>query len=149
MGLQQEIEAGIKKAMLAKDQDRLRTLRAIKSAILLASTEKGASAELSEEGGVKLLMKAAKQRKDSIDIYKEQNRDDLREKEEVELAVIEEYLPKQMGEEELTEKLKVIIEKVGATSPKDMGKVMGMANKEFAGQADGKTISTITKQLLG
>ncbi len=149
MGLQQDIETGIKDAMRAKDQDRLRTLRAIKSAILLASTEKGASGDLTEEDGIKLLMKAAKQRKDSIEIYTEQNRDDLREKEQAELNVIEEFLPKQMSEEELTEKLKVIIEKVGATSPKDMGKVMGMANKEFAGQADGKTIASVTKSLLG
>lgn len=149
MGLQTEIEGGIKKAMLAKDQDRLRTLRAIKSAILLAGTEKGATGELSEDAELKLLMKAAKQRKDSIEIFKDQNRADLQEKEEVELAIIEEFLPAQMSEAELTKKLKVIIEKVGATSPKDMGKVMGMANKEFGGQADGKTISTITKQLLG
>ena len=148
MALQQDIEAGIKQAMLAKDQDRLRTLRAIKSALLLAATEKGGTGEVSDDAGVKILMKQAKQRKDSIEIFKGQNRDDLAEKEQVELSIIEEFLPQQMSEEELTEKLKAIIEKVGASSPKDMGKVMGQASAKLAGQADGKTISTIVKQKL-
>ena len=148
MGLQTEIEAGIKKAMLAKDQDRLRTLRAIKSAILLAGTEKGASGELSADAEMNILIKAAKQRKDSLSIFKEQGRTDLAEKEAIELAIIEEFLPQQMSEDELTEKLKLIIEQLGASTSKDMGKVMGVANKEFAGKADGKTISTIIKQLL-
>ena len=134
--------------MLAKDQDRLRTLRAIKSAILLAGTEKGASGELSADAEMNILIKAAKQRKDSLSIFKEQGRTDLAEKEAIELAIIEEFLPQQMSEDELTEKLKLIIEQLGASTSKDMGKVMGVANKEFAGKADGKTISTIIKQLL-
>ena len=148
MSLKQQIEADIKKAMLAKDKEVLKALRAIKSMILLAETEKGSSGEISEDAGNKILMKAAKQRKDSAEIYKEQNREDLYAVEMAELAVIEKYLPQQLSVEEVTEKLKEIIAKVGASGPQDMGKVMGMATKALAGQSDGKTISGIVRQLL-
>lgn len=134
--------------MLAKDKEVLKALRAIKSMILLAETEKGSSGEISEDAGNKILMKAAKQRKDSAEIYKEQNREDLYAVEMAELAVIEKYLPQQLSVEEVTEKLKEIIAKVGASGPQDMGKVMGMATKALAGQSDGKTISGIVRQLL-
>ena len=134
--------------MLAKDKEVLKALRAIKSMILLAETEKGSSGEISEDAGNKILMKAAKQRKDSAEIYKEQNREDLYAVEMAELAVIEKYLPQQLAVEEVTEKLKEIIAQVGASGPQDMGKVMGMATKALAGQSDGKTISGIVRQLL-
>ena len=134
--------------MLAKDKEVLKALRAIKSMILLAETEKGSSGEISEDAGNKILMKAAKQRKDSAEIYKEQNREDLYAVEMAELAVIEKYLPQQLSVEEVTEKLKEIIAQVGASGPQDMGKVMGMATKALAGQSDGKTISGIVRQLL-
>ena len=145
---QESLEADIKKAMLAKDKEVLKALRAIKSMILLAETEKGSSGEISEDAGNKILMKAAKQRKDSAEIYKEQNREDLYAVEMAELAVIEKYLPQQLSVEEVTEKLKEIIAQVGASGPQDMGKVMGMATKALAGQSDGKTISGIVRQLL-
>lgn len=148
MNLKQQIEADIKKAMLARQKDELKALRAIKSMILLAETEKGGGGELSEDAGNKILMKAVKQRRDSAQIYEEQGRNDLYEIEMAEVAVIEKYLPKQLSEEEVTEKLKSIIEQVGASGPQDMGKVMGAATKALAGQADGKTISGIVKQLL-
>lgn len=148
MSLKQQIEADIKKAMLEKRKDDLKALRAVKSMILLAETEKGASGEMSADAEMKLLMKAVKQRKDSADIYKAQNREDLFAVEMAEVAVIEQYLPKQLSEEELTAELEKIIAQVGATSPKDMGKVMGMASKAFAGKADGKTISGIVRKLL-
>ena len=148
MSLKQQIEADIKKAMLEKRKDDLKALRAVKSMILLAETEKGASGGMSADAEMKLLMKAVKQRKDSADIYKAQNREDLFAVEMAEVAVIEQYLPKQLSEEELTAELEKIIAQVGATSPKDMGKVMGMASKAFAGKADGKTISGIVRKLL-
>ncbi len=134
--------------MLAKDKEVLKALRAIKSMILLAETEKGSSGEISEAAGNKILMKAAKQRKDSAEIYKEQNREDLYAIEMAELEVIEKYLPQQLSVEEVTEKLEEIIAQVGANGPQDMGKVMGMATKALAGQSDGKTISGIVRQLL-
>ncbi len=148
MSLKQKIEGEIKQAMLNKQKERLTPLRAIKSLILLAETEKGGADGLSEDTEIKLLTKAAKQRKDSLEIYNEQGRADLAEKEASELKVIEEFLPKQMSEEELESELKEVIAQVGAEGPKDMGKVMGVATKKFAGRADGKAISMLTKKLL-
>lgn len=148
MSLKTKIEAEIKQAMLNKQKERLTPLRAIKSLILLAETEKGGGEGLSEETEVKLLTKAAKQRKDSLEIYKEQGREDLAEKEQSELTVIEEFLPKQLSDEELESALKAIISEVGAEGPKDMGKVMGAATKKLAGTADGKAISAKVKELL-
>lgn len=149
MSLKASVENEIKKAMLAKDKDRLRALRAIKSLILLEETKGGATGEISEEDEIKLLTKAAKQRKDSADIYKQQNREDLYEVEMAELTIINEFLPKQLSEEELVEELKKLIAESGASSAKDMGKVMGLATKALAGKADGKLISTKVKELLG
>jgi len=148
MSLITTIDQDIKKAMLAKQEVQLRGLRAIKSALLLARTEKGASEEISEETEIKVLQKLIKQRKESADIYKAQNREDLYKVEAEEMAVIEVYLPKQMDKAEVEVFLKDLISRVGATSVKDMGKVMGAANKELAGKADGKTISEVVKQLL-
>lgn len=148
MSLKASVESEIKKAMLAKDKDRLRALRAIKSLILLEETKGGAAEQLSEEEELKLLTKAAKQRKDSADIYKQQNREDLLAVEMAELEIINEFLPKQLSEEELEAELKKIIAEVGAEGPKDMGKVMGAASKALAGKADGKAISTKVKSLL-
>lgn len=149
MSLINQIDQDIKQAMLAKQQDRLRGLRAIKSALLLARTEKGAAEEISEEAEIKVLQKLIKQRKESAEIYKAQNREDLYQIEIDELQVIEGYLPKQMDRAEIEAYLKDLIGRVGATSVKDMGKVMGAANKELAGKADGRTISEVVKQLLG
>ena len=148
INLKQQIESDIKKAMLAKEKEALKALRAIKSMILLAETEKGSQGEITAEAGNKLLMKAVKQRKDSAAIYKDQGREDLYAIEMSEVAVIERYLPKQLSVEEVTKKLKEIITQAGATGPQDMGKVMGMATKALAGQSDGKTISGLVKQLL-
>jgi uncharacterized protein len=148
MALKEQIEADIKKAMLAKEKDELRALRAIKSQILLAETEKGAVEAISPETEVKLLMKAAKQRKDSAEIYAGQGRKDLEKIELDELSVIERYLPKQLSEEDLIEKLKVIIKDTGAKGPQDMGKVMAVASKELSGLAEGKVISFMVKSLL-
>ena len=148
MSLITQIDQDIKQAMLAKDQVKLRGLRAIKSALLLARTEKGAAEEITDETEVKVLQKLVKQRKESADIYKTQNRDDLYQIEAEEQEIIEAYLPKQMSRAEVEVFLKDLIGRVGATSVKDMGKVMGAANKELAGKADGKTISEVVKQLL-
>ena len=148
MNLKQQIESDIKKAMLAKDKDTLRALRGIKSLILLAETEKGAGGELTEEAEIKLLTKAAKQRKESLDVYQQQGRDDLAAIEATELEVINRYLPQQLSQEELESKLKDVIAEVGATGPQDMGKVMGKASQELAGKADGKTIAETVKKLL-
>ena len=149
MSLINQIDQDIKQAMLGKQEARLRGLRAIKSALLLARTEKGASEDLTPEIETKVLQKLIKQRKESADIYKAQNREDLYKIEAEELEVIEAYLPKQMEHSEVEAYLKDLIGRVGATSVKDMGKVMGAANKELAGKADGKTISELVKQLLG
>jgi uncharacterized protein YqeY len=149
MSLTTQIDQDIKQAMLAKQADRLRGLRAIKSALLLARTEKGAAEEVTPEAEVKVLQKLVKQRKESAEIYKTQNRDDLYQVEMEELEVIEAYLPKQMSHAEVETYLKEVIARVGATSVKDMGKVMGTANKELAGKADGRTISEVVKSLLG
>ena len=126
----------------------MRSLRAIKAEIIKAKTEPGANGELTDETESKLLQKMMKQRKDSLEIFQQQNRADLAKKEEEEIAVIEKFMPAQMSEEALKEALKKIIEQVGAASPADMGKVMGVATKQLAGQADGKAISTTVKELL-
>jgi len=149
MSLTTQIDQEIKQAMLGKQEARLRGLRAIKSALLLARTEKGASEEVTQETEIKVLQKLIKQRKESADIYKTQNREDLYKIEAEEMEVIEGFLPKQMERGEIEAYLKDLINRVGATSVKDMGKVMGAANKELAGKADGKTISEVVKQLLG
>ncbi|WP_339606969.1 GatB/YqeY domain-containing protein [uncultured Roseivirga sp.] len=148
MSLKQQIDADIKSAMLEKRKDDLKALRAIKSMILLAETEKGNTEGVSEDAEMKLLIKAVKQRRDSAQIYKEQNREDLYAIEMAEVEVIEKYLPKQLTEEEVKAELQKIIAQVGATGPQDMGKVMGASTKALAGKADGKTISTLVKQLL-
>lgn len=148
MALKQRIETEIKSAMIAKDKVRLTALRAVKSLILLEETKEGFSGTLTEEEELKLLTKAAKQRKDSAEIYEKQNRADLLEVELAELAVIQEFLPKALSEEELTQAIQEIIVRVGATGPQDMGKVMGMASKELAGKADGKAIADRVKTLL-
>ena len=135
MSLREQIDADIKKAMLNKNQNELTALRSIKSAILLAQSEKGSHGEVSQETEAKLLMKAAKQRKDSAQVFKEQGRDDLAEKELSELEIIERYLPEQMSEEELKEQLSALVKEIGASGPQDMGKVMGIAMKKFSGKA--------------
>ena len=138
----------MKKAMLAKDEKTLRAVRAIKAAIILAKTSEGSGGELKEEDEVKMLQKLVKQRKDSLAIYQQQNRADLAQKEQEEIEVIERFLPKQLSSEELKEKVSAIINSTGATSPADMGKVMGVATKQLAGIADGKAISAMVKELL-
>ena len=148
MALKQQIDNDIKQAMLAKNKEELEALRAIKSAILLAETEKGGSGDISQEVEMKLLTKAAKQRKESLEIFTKEGRDDLAKKEQFQLDVISRYLPKQMSEAEITEEVKKIIEAVGAKGPQDMGKVMGTATKQLAGKADGKMISELVKKLL-
>lgn len=148
MSLKQQIDQDIKQAMLAKNKEELEALRGIKSLILLAETEKGGSGEVATDVENKLLMKAAKQRKESAEIFQQQNRQDLADKELKQLNVISRYLPKQLNEEELTIELKKIMEAVGAKSAADMGKVMGAATKQLAGKADGKMISELVKKLL-
>ena len=148
MSLKLTIENGIKDAMRAKDADRLRALRAIKSLILLEETSGSSADGLSADAEMKILMKAAKQRRDSLEVYVSQNRPDLAEKEQAELAIIEEFLPKQLSDAELTAKITEIIAAVGASSPADMGKVMGAASKQLAGLADGKAISAKVSELL-
>lgn len=148
MSLELNVNAAIKAAMLAKNEAELRALRAIKAAVLLAKTAEGGGAELTEDDETKLLQKLAKQRKDSLEIFRKQNREDLAVKEEEELVVIEKYLPKQMDEAELRAAITEIIATTGASSPADMGKVMGVATKQLAGKADGKAISGLVKELL-
>jgi uncharacterized protein YqeY len=148
MSLKLQIDNDIKKAMLAKNKEELEALRSIKSMILLAETEKGGAADISSDVENKLLMKAAKQRKESADIFKQQGRQDLADKELFQLDVINRYLPKQLSEEEIASVIKTIIGEVGAKGPQDMGKVMGAATKKLAGQADGKVISELVKKLL-
>ena len=148
MSLQVQIDQDIKAAMLAKDAARLRGLRAIKAALLVAKTEKGGSDSLSEDVEVKVLQRLVKQRKESADIYEAQNRDDLYQIETEELAVIEAYLPKQLDSAAIEEFVKKAIVQTGASSMKDMGKVMGVVNAELAGKADGKAISDLVKTLL-
>ena len=148
MSLEQKIMADLKAAMLAKDEKALRSLRAIKAAILLAKTSEGSGGELKEEDETKLLQKLVKQRKDSLEIFQQQNRTDLAKKEQEEIEVIEKFLPKQLSIDELKAEVSAIITKVGASSPADMGKVMGVATKKLVGKADGKTISALVKELL-
>jgi uncharacterized protein YqeY len=148
MSLSNKIAEEMKQAMKAKDKARLEALRSIKSAVMLALTEKAKGSELSEEEELKILQRLQKQRKDSLEIYEQQNRADLAEEERSQLAVIEDFLPKQMSPEELKAYLAELISKVGASSPRDMGKVMGVASKELAGKADGKTISGVVRELL-
>jgi uncharacterized protein len=148
MNLEQKVMGDLKTAMLAKDEKSLRSLRAIKAAIILARTAEGAGGELKEEDETRLLQKLVKQRKDSLDIYQKQNRADLAQKEQEEIEVIEKFLPKQLGNDELKAILLDIIHEIGASSPGDMGKVMGVATKRLAGQADGKTIGALVKELL-
>ncbi|AKA35709.1 GatB/YqeY domain-containing protein [Flagellimonas lutaonensis] len=148
MGLQEKVMVEMKAAMKAKDSVALESLRAIKSAILLAKTEKGASGELTEEEEVKLVQKLVKQRKDSAAIYKEQGRDDLAQPELAQVAVIEKFLPEQLTEEEIEKVVVQTIDSLGASGMQDMGKVMGVVTKELAGQADGKTISSIVRTKL-
>jgi hypothetical protein len=148
MSLEQKIMADLKTAMLAKDEKALRSLRAIKAAILLAKTSEGASGELKEDDETKLLQKLVKQRKDSLEIYQQQNRADLAQKEQEEIEVIEKFLPQQLSADELNQELSAIIHETGASSAADMGKIMGLATKRLAGKADGKTIAALVKELL-
>jgi uncharacterized protein len=148
MSLEQKIMADLKTAMLAKDDAALRSLRAIKAAIIIAKTAEGAKGEITEEEETKLLQKLVKSRKDSLEIFRQQNRSDLAKKEEEEIAIIEKFLPKQMTIDEIKAEVEKIITAVGASSPADMGKVMGVATKQLAGKADGKTISSLVKELL-
>lgn len=148
MDLFDRISADIKSAMLARDKVRLEALRGIKKEFLEAKTAKGSDGTLTDEAAIKVLVKMAKQRRESAAIYAEQSRPELAEGELAEAAVIEEYLPKQLTDEELTAALRKIIEEVGATSAKDMGRVMGVATKSLAGRADGRAISAKVKELL-
>lgn len=148
MSLEQKIMTDLKAAMLAKDEAALRSLRAVKAAILLAKTSEGGGGELKEEDEIKLLQKLVKQRKDSLEIFQQQNRNDLAQKEQEEIAVIEKFLPRQLSAEELKGIIAKIITETGASSPADMGRVMGAATKQLAGKADGKTISAMVKELL-
>ena len=149
MNLFDQVSEDIKKAMLAGDKVRLEALRGIKKEFLEAKTAKGANGELTDDTATKILVKMVKQRKESASIYKENNRPELADKELAEASVIEEYLPKQLSEEELEAELKAIIAEIGAEGPKDMGKVMGVATKKLAGKAEGKAISAKVKTLLG
>ena len=148
MSLEQKIMGDLKTAMLAKDEKALRSLRAIKAAILLAKTSEGAGGDLKEDDEIKLLQKLVKQRKDSLEIFQQQNRTDLAQKEQEEIEIIEKFLPKQLSADELRSEVAAIIAEVGASSQADMGKVMGAATKKLAGKADGKTISALVKELL-
>ncbi|WP_422859136.1 GatB/YqeY domain-containing protein [Flagellimonas sp. S174] len=148
MGLQEQVMTEMKAAMKAKNTVALEALRAIKSALLLASTEKGASQGLSEADEIKLVQKLVKQRKDSATIFTEQGREDLAEPELAQAAIIEKFLPEQLSEADIEKVVVKAIDSIGATGMQDMGKVMGLVSKELAGQADGKTISTIVKAKL-
>lgn len=148
MSLQQKVMDAMKLAMKEKNSVALQSLRAVKAAILLAQTESGAKTELTEIEEIKLVQKLVKQRKDSAAIYAEQGRNDLADPELAEAAVLEQFLPKQLGEEEIAKIIDEIIAQTGASSMKDMGKVMGMANSTLAGRADGKTISGVVKSRL-
>lgn len=148
MGLAEQINADIKAAMLAKEKEKLEALRAVKSALLLAGTEKGAGGEVSDDAGLKVLQKLVKQRKDAAAIYQEQGRDDLADPELFQADVISKYLPEQMSEEDVKVVIQQVIEQMGASSPADMGKVMGPVMGKLQGKADGKLISSLVKQLL-
>jgi len=148
MSLEHKINDDIKAAMLARDARRLEAIRAVKAALLLEKTKEGFSGEVSEENELKILQKLVKQRRESADIYLNANRDDLAQKELYDVSIIETYLPQQLSEAEVTELIKKIVIQTGATSIKDMGRVMGAASKELAGKADNKMISGIVKTLL-
>ncbi len=148
MNLFDQISEDIKKAMLAREKVRLEALRGVKKEFLEAKTAKGANGELSDDTATKIMVKMVKQRKESAKIYEENNRPELAQNELAEAAVIEEYLPKQLSEEELVAELKAIIAETGATGPKEMGKVMGVATKRLAGRAEGKVVSAKVKELL-
>ena len=148
MSLEQKIMAEMKEAMKSKEEGTLRGLRAIKAEIIKAKTEPGAGGEISSDKEISLLQKMMKQRRDSLEIYQQQNRADLAQKEEEEMAVISRFLPQQLSEEEIRNELKALMAETGASSPADMGKVMGLATKKFAGRADGKTIAALVKELL-
>ena len=148
MNLEQKVMAQMKDAMKAKDEATLRGLRAIKAEIIKAKTEPGAQGEISPEVEIKMLQKMVKQRRDSLEIFQQQNRQDLVQKEQDELKVIEQFLPAQMNSEDLIKELQEIIRETAASSPADMGKVMGAATKKLAGRADGKAISAAVKELL-
>jgi uncharacterized protein len=148
MSLEQKIMAELKTAMLAKDEKTVRSLRAVKAAIILAKTADGAGGELKEDDENKLLQKLVKQRKDSLEIFEKQNREDLAQKEKEEIEVIGKFLPKQLSADELKSELAVIIAEAGAATPADMGKVMGIAAKKLAGKTDGKAIAAAVKELL-
>lgn len=149
MSLEASIMERMKDAMKSKNEAALRGLRAIKAEIIKAKTEPGANGAISEEGELKLLQKLVKQRRDSLEIFTQQNRADLAQKETEEIEIIEQFLPKPLSTEELQAALQQIITQVGATTAADMGKVMGAATKQLAGKADGKAISAMVKQLLG
>lgn len=148
MSLEQQIMSDMKDAMKAKNEAALRGLRAIKAEIIKAKTEPGSNGEISQDTEIKLLQKLVKQRRDSLEIFSTQGREDLAQKEREEIEIIEKFLPKQLSEEELATAIRQIISETGASSAADMGKVMGAATKQLAGRADGKTISTMVKQLL-
>ncbi len=148
MSLEEQVMAGMKEAMKSKNEALLRGLRAIKAEIIKAKTEPGANGQISAEGELKLLQKLVKQRRDSLEIFQQQNRTDLAQKEQEEITVIEQFLPKQLEPEALKKIVAEIIASVGAAGSQDMGKVMGVASKQLAGQADGKAISAVVKELL-
>lgn len=148
MSLEEQVMTGMKEAMKSKNEALLRGLRAIKAEIIKAKTEPGANGQISAEGELKLLQKLVKQRRDSLEIFQQQNRTDLAQKEQEEITVIEQFLPKQLEPEALKKIVAEIIASVGAAGPQDMGKVMGVASKQLAGQADGKAISAVVKELL-
>jgi uncharacterized protein len=148
MNLEQNIMAQMKEAMKAKNEAALRSLRGIKAEIIKAKTEPGAGGEISADAELKMLQKMVKQRKEALAIYQQQNRADLAQKEQEEITVIEQFLPAQMSEEDLKAEVQEIIKETGATTPADMGKVMGAATKKLAGRADGKAISAAVKELL-
>ncbi|MEO8862555.1 MAG: GatB/YqeY domain-containing protein [Ginsengibacter sp.] len=148
MSLEEKVMADLKPAMLAKDEKSLRSLRAIKAAIINLKTSEGFGGTITEDDEIKLLQKLVKQRKESLEIYEKQNRNDLAEREKEEITIIEKFLPKQMSAEELKEIISKIITETGASSQADMGKVMGMANKQLGGKADGKTIAAMVKEIL-
>lgn len=148
MGLELQIAADMKAAMLAKDKVRLESLRAVKAAILLAKTAEGSNGEVTDEEIVKIIQKLVKQRKESAEIYASQNRAELAENELAEASNMEVYLPKQLSDEELEKELRAIMSEIGASAPSDMGKLMGTATKRLAGKAEGKAISAMAKKLL-
>lgn len=148
MSLSQQISEEMKAAMRARDKVRLEALRSVKSALMLAKTEKGKDAELNEDEELKILQRLQKQRKDSMEVYEQQGREDLATEERQQLEVIQGFLPKQMSDDELEAYLQELIVRVDAKGPQDMGKVMGTATKELAGKADGKTISAKVREIL-